>query len=98
MGLTERMFPDSIGIPATLLALADAALAANAAPHVNLSPELEMSGTDPTIIAQMKAEAAIVPQQVTSTALDEWLNELALETQPSGSYDPINSSLTPPLI
>ena len=42
-------------------------MAVDAAPHVNASPESdywiepEMSGTDPTIIAQMKAEAANVP-------------------------------------
>ena len=57
-----------------------------------------MSGTDPTIIAQMKAEAANVPRRVTSTAFDQWLNELATETQASGSSDPTNSNVIPALI
>ena len=36
MGLADRMFPDSIDIPATLPALVDTAMVVDAAPHCEL--------------------------------------------------------------
>ena len=100
------MFPDSIEIPATLPDTEITAMAVDAMPLVNSNPnsafwdELEMSGTDPAIIATMESEALHATRQDSSTALNKCLNEFefGVETQASGSGEPINSNVIPSFI
>lgn len=101
VGLIADMFSEAIDIPAILCPLVDLAMEVDAACPANSSPEadywseLENSGTDLAIIAQMKAEAASVPEQGQSTALDEWLRSPCEETKAAGSNMPLNSSTIP---